>query len=164
MEKYYTVTEECSLHKAWFGYKENKARVNELFKHFKEQTGFESSEYYVTDHEIYIIPTEKDVETFGSVLCAPINDGLRKFRTTSKVGKAWVKALDDASLKVETKPMVILYFRSFGGGRYRSRIFDLNGNLYCSIDPVDGEAPKGFVEMKASEFFGIIEESEKEAS
>ncbi|OMF70486.1 hypothetical protein [Paenibacillus glucanolyticus] len=164
MEKYYMVTEECSLHKAWFGYKENKAQVNELFKEFKEKIGFESSEFYVTDNEIYIVPTEKDVEAFGSVLCGPINDGLRKFRTTSKVGKAWVKDLKDADLKVESKPMVILYFRSFGGGRYRSRVFDQNGNLYCSIDPVDGEAPKGFVEMKASEFFQIIEESEKEAS
>lgn len=164
MEKYFMVTEECSLHKDWFKYKENKARVNEIFKQFKEETGFESSEYYVTDKEVYIIPTEKDVEAFGSVLCSPINDGLRKIRTTSKVGKAWVKALKDTDLKIESKPMVILYFRSFGGGRYRSRIFDQNGFLYCSIDPVDGEAPKGFVEMKASEFFGIIEESEKEVS
>lgn len=164
MEKYYTVTEECQLHKEWFDFKENTSQIRELFKKFTESVGIESSEYYVTDEEIYIIPTKKDEETFGSVLCAPINDGLRKFRTTSKVGKAWVKALKDVDLKVFHKPMVILYFRSFGGGRYRSRIFDHNDKLYCSISPADGEAPKGFVEMKASEFFKIIEESDRESA
>lgn len=164
MEKYYTVTEECQLHKEWFDFKENTAQIRELFKKFKESVGIESTAYFVTNDEIYIVPTEKDLETFGSVLCSPINDELRKFRTTSKIGKAWVKALKDADIKVLHKPRVILYFRSFGGGKFRSRLFDQSGILYCSIDPADGEAPKGFVEMKASEFFKVIEEKETVAS
>ena len=159
MEKYYTVTEECSLHKDWFDYKENADQVNEVYKGFKDQVGVESKEYYVTDREVYIVPTEKDNEMFGSVLCTPIN-GLRKFRTTSKVGKVWVKALKDAGLEVKRRPMPIIYFRSFGGGSYKTRLFEQDGKLFCSIDPADGKEPEGFVEIKASEFFKIIEESE----
>lgn len=163
MEKYYMVTEECRLHKDWFDYKENVVHVNEVYKEFRNLVGVESSKYYVTDKEIYIVPTEKDNETFGSVLCAPINDGLRKFRATSKVGKAWVKTLKDAALEVKGRPMAILYFRTFGGGSFRSRLLEQDGKLYCSIDPANGEAPEGFIEIKASEFFKIIEDSESES-
>ena len=161
MEKYYTVTEECGLHKDWFDYKENVAQVNEVYKKFMDQVGVESKGYYVTNKEVYIVPTEKDNEMFGSVLCAPINEGLRKFRVTSKVGKAWVQTLKDAGLEVKRRPMPILYFRTFGGGSYKTRLFDQDGKLYCSIDPADGNAPEGVVEIKASEFYRMIEESEK---
>lgn len=159
MEKYYMVTEKSSLHKAWFDYKSNVSQVNEFVKNFISENGIETREYYVSDTEIYIVPSEKDVETFGNTLGATLENGLRKFKGNSKIGKAWVKALKDAGLEVLRKPMVILFFRS-SGGRFRSRIFDQNGVLYCSIDPA-GEHEEGFVEMKASEFFKIIEETEK---
>lgn len=160
MEKYYIVTEKSSLHKSWFDYKANVGVVNELVKGFIAENGIEASEYYVSDTEIYIVPSEKDVEMFGNSLGATLDNGLRKFKKNSKICKAWVAALNIAKLKVLRKPMVILYFRGIGG-KYRSRIFDQNGVLYCSIDPADGKENEGLVEIKASEFFKIIEESEK---
>lgn len=159
MEKYFIVTEESQLHKDWFAYKKNSAAVRELIKAFFSEHGIESNEFYAADDAIYIVPSEKDKGTFNSLLCAPLENGLRQFKKTSKISKAWVKTLKDAGLRVFGKPMLILYFRSLGG-RFKSRLFDLNGILYCSLDPVHGEAPEGFVEMKASEFFKIIEESE----
>ncbi|MNO75226.1 hypothetical protein D3C76_662560 [compost metagenome] len=160
MEKYFMVTEENILHKDWFDYKNNSKAVRELVREFFESHGIGATEYYVTDDEIHIVPNESDTEAFGSLLCAPIENGLQKFKKSSAISKAWVRALQDAGLKVLRRPMLILYFRSFGGGRFRSRIFDQNGILYCSIDPVVGEAPKGLVEIKASEFYKIIEEAE----
>ena len=158
MEKYFTVTEESSLHKDWFAYKENREKVNELYKQFAEQVGIDSREYHLTDKVLYIVPTEKDTVNFSPFLCNPINDGLCKFKASSKIAKGWVKALKDAELKVIRRPMVILYLKSMGGGRFRNRLFDHNGVLYCSIDPAGEGAPEGFNEIKASEFYKIIEE------
>lgn len=162
MERYFEVTEESRLYSDWFEYKANRESINEIYKQFKREQGIESSTYYVTDDEIHIIPTEKDMETFGSVLCTPEDDGLLKFRVNSKIGKAWKQALKDKGLKVLRRPMVILYFSS-RGGKYRSRIFDQNGKLYCSMDPADGQAPKGFTEMKASDFYKVVEEKDTAA-
>lgn len=158
MERYFTVTEESSLYKDWFDYQKNAADVNAVVKSFMNKHNIGSNKYYAADDAIFIIPTAADNETYKTVLCSPLENGLRKFRTTSKIGKAWVNELKAANLKVVRKPMVIMYFRSFKGGKYRSRIFDQDGCLYCSIDPVDGDPPKGFVEMKASEFYKIVEE------
>lgn len=160
MERYFIVTEKSSLHKEWFDYLENRKAVNDLVKQFVENNGIESQEYYVDSESIYIVPTEKDEEAFGNKLGAAVNEGLRKFKASSKVGKAWVQALKDANLNVMHKPRVIWYFKSLGG-RFRSRIFDQNGILYCSLEPCADETPKGFEEIKASEFFKIIEESEQ---
>lgn len=126
-----------------------------------KENGIEANGYYAADDALYIVPSEKDAETFKSLLGATIDNGLRKFKSNTKIGKAWVKALKDAELSVARKPMVTLYFKGFGG-KFRSRLFDQDGMLYCSLDPVSGEIPVGFTEMKASEFFKIIEESETE--
>ena len=158
MERYFIVTEQSKLRKDWFAYKENREKVIELYKQYTVQAEIESREYYVSDDEIYIIPTEKDSTKFLPFLCNPINDGLCKFKASSKIAKGWIKALKDADLKVQQKPMVILYFKSFGG-KYRSRVFDHNDVVYCSIDPYEGESPEGFIEIKASEFFKIVEET-----
>ncbi|WFR64172.1 hypothetical protein P9222_08345 [Paenibacillus amylolyticus] len=59
------------------------------------------------------------------------------------------------------KPYVPFYFRGFGGGRIRSRLFEIDGTVYCSLDPFEGDPPEGFVEMKASEFFKVIEDQNR---
>ncbi|MNR93664.1 hypothetical protein D3C72_247220 [compost metagenome] len=159
MEKFFIVTEESSLYKDWFEYKENRSRVREMVKEFTQTHEIESDGYFVTTDDIYIVPTAKDKETFGSVLCSPISDGLQKFKGNSKVGKAWAKIIKEAGIKVEQKPRLIFYIRS-QGGRYRSRLFDYNEAVYCSIDPAPADNPHGFIEIKASDFFKIIEESE----
>jgi hypothetical protein len=157
MERYFRVTNN-RLYKDWFDYKVNQQQINDLFKSFKEEQGFESGAYYVTDDEIYIVPVETDLDKFGKMLCKPIEDDLQKFKTNSKVGKAWVETLKLNNLNVLRKPMLIMYM-SVGGGRFRSRLFNVDEQLYCSLDPADdAKLPQGFTEMKASEFFKIIED------
>lgn len=159
MERYFIVTEESSLRKDWFEYRKNRSRIRELVKEFNRENDIDSDAYYVTETSFFIVPTDKDKEKFGSVLGSPINDGLQKFKSNTKVGKAWVKAVKDAGLKVLHKPRLIFYLRH-EGGKYRSRLFDINDVVYCSIDPCQDEMPKGFIEIKGSEFFKIIEEHE----
>jgi hypothetical protein len=59
------------------------------------------------------------------------------------------------------RPTVPLYFKTFFG-RSRSRLFLYKDNVYCSmqadVDSID--TPEGFIEMKGSEFFRIIEEAD----
>lgn len=162
MERYFIVTEQSRLHKSWFAYKENREQLRKFVKDFKVANGIEADGYYADNHNFYIVPTEQDKATFGSALCSPVNDGLRKFKKSTKIGKAWLKALEDADFKIIGKPMVILYFKGLQG-RHRSRIFDQDGVLYCSLDPAEGDTPEGFVEMKASEFFKVVEDQRESA-
>jgi hypothetical protein len=157
MERYFRVLNN-RLYNDWFDYKANQQQINELFKEFKQDQGFESGAYYVTDDEIYIVPTEADINNFSKMLCKPIDDDLQKFKTNSKIGKAWVETLKSNKLSVLRKPMLIMYM-SAGGGRFRSRLFNVDEQLYCSLYPADdAKLPQGFTEMKASEFFKIIED------
>jgi len=160
MERYFIVTEESELHKDWFEYKENRSRVRELIHEFNQANNIESESYFVTDTAFYIVPTDKDKENFGQVLALPINDGLQKFKGNSKVAKAWVKTLKEAGIRIKHKPRLIFYI-SPEGGRYRSRLFEIDGIVYCSIDPCQEKTPHGFKEIKASEFFKVIEDAEK---
>lgn len=158
MEHYFKVTEASSLNREFMAYRENAKAIRELVKDFKATFAIESDVYWATDEALFIVPTKKDLSSRGSVYCAPIEDGLRKFKINSRIGKAWVKTLKDAGLKVLRKPYVPFYFRGFGGGRVRSRLFEIDGTVYCSMDPFEGEAPKGLIEMKASDFFKVIED------
>ncbi|MFK7696428.1 hypothetical protein [Paenibacillus sp. HJGM_3] len=159
MEKYFIVTEHSPLHQHWFAYKENSKLVRDFVKKFTSENGIESDEYYAADDALYIVPSGNDAENFKNILGAQHDNGLRKIKSTSKIGKTWVKSLKESGLEVKRKPMVIMYCKVMGG-RYRSRLFDQNRILYCSIDPAPEVTPTGFVEMKASEFFKIIEDSE----
>lgn len=156
MEKYFTVAPESKLYNNYFAYKANREEINELFKRFKIEQDIESRAYYVTDKEIYIVPTAKDSELFATILCQPVDDGLQKFKTNSKVGKAWVTLLQNESVSVIRKPMLIMYLNTVGG-KFKSRLFDVGDKLYGSLDAAELNLPEGFIEMKASEFFTIIE-------
>ncbi|SDW31431.1 hypothetical protein [Paenibacillus sp. PDC88] len=161
MTGYFKVTEASSLHRDFIAYRDNAKAIRELVKDFSATHAIESTTYWPTDEALYIVPTEKDVSSHGSILCAPIESGLRKFKVNSRIGKSWLKALKDANLKVIRKPPVAFYFRSFSGGRIRSRLFSVDDQVYCSLDPFEGDPPEGLTEMNASEFFKIIEDSER---
>lgn len=160
MEKYYIVTDETSLHKDYFTYKENAKLVNGHVNKFFAKQGIEAREYYVSDNSIYIVPSEKDFETFDKVLNKPVDNGLCKFKAGSRITKSWIELLKEKDVKVIDRPRLIFYLRSTGGS-FRSRLFDIDGTLYCSIDPAR-DMPNGFEEMKASEFFKVIEDAQGE--
>ncbi len=156
MERFFEVTPASALHKEWIEYKENDRRVREQFKKFAGEQGISADEYYVADDSVFIVPTEADKEKFGNALLRPLENGLCQFRKASKVSKAWVQGLKDADLKVIRKPMLMLYLKA-RQGRFRSRLFDQDGSVYCSMDPCGDDTPEGFQEMKGSEFYKLLE-------
>lgn len=160
MERYFRLLPESELHKDWLAYKRNLDLLRELYKQFSDEQGIEADAFYMCEKELHIVPKGADEELFGNSLCRPENE-LRKFKAGSKVAKAWAKALDERGLKAIRKPMVILYVPMCYGGRYRTRLFDVNDTVYCSLDGLEiKEVPEGWEEMKASEFFRIIEENQ----
>lgn len=162
MEKYFIVTEKSDLHKDYLDYRENSRLINEHYKEFAKENDIEAEEYCPSNKYLHIIPTEKDLERFDKVLLKPTGQGLRSFKLNSKIAKNWAKSLTEKGLKVLSKPYIPFYFRN-GFGRSRTRIFNIGEAVYCSYeaDRNNIECPEGFIEIKASEFYKIIENNTK---
>lgn len=164
MERYFRVNPMSGMYREWFKYKDSRNALRELYKKFSDANGIEAESFYATNKALHIVPKGNDNEKFGSILCQS-EDGMRKFKASSKIAKGWIQALQSENLEVVPKPMPILYVRSLNGGRYRTRLFDIDDMVYCSIDGFEiSEIPEGWEEMKASEFFKIIEDSKSESA
>lgn len=163
MEKYFIVTN-SKLGEDYFKHEENYKKVKEAFKEFTVEQGIKADLYYVDNQRVYIVPVDTDIEKFKNVLRVPLDNGLRQFKENSKIAKAWKEKLKSKELKVFGRIDVGDYFGlPFGG--FRRRLFDINGVVYCSIEPREGatgkfEIPKDIIEIKASEFFKVIEDYE----
>ncbi|WFR64171.1 hypothetical protein P9222_08340 [Paenibacillus amylolyticus] len=76
MARYFQVTKSSSLYRDFTAYQVNAEAVRELVKDFIATYAIESTTYWATDEALFIVPTEKDVSSHGSILCAPIEEGL----------------------------------------------------------------------------------------
>jgi len=159
MEKFFIVTEGNELRKDYLGYKTNSKLINYMAKKFCNMQLIMAEEYCAYTEQFYIVPTEEDFIKFDKVLCKEVNDGLRPFKITSKVNKAWIKLLKNEGLIVTNKPYVSFYFDSCCG-KHNTRIFDVEGIVYLSMSmDYDFETPKGMIEIKASEFYKVVEDN-----
>ena len=159
MQKFYEVTSESNLWKDYLDYKENSNTINEIYKYFSEEHEIESTQYYPTTDNLYIVPTQNDEETFKNQLTKKdLGNGLRRIRVNSNINKSWITTLQRLDLKVLNKPYVPFYFNVYG--RIRTMIFSIDDKVYCSIETEnDFNTPHvGFKEIKASEFYKMIEE------
>lgn len=157
MEKYYIVTPSSPIHKEYMDYKAMSKKVNTAFAEFAKEQGFETHEYYQSAQRLYICPTEGDVNKFGKYFK---KDTPGLFKKNSPLTKAWVDKCKVLGLKSPNKPNLAFEFRVFG--RTSSRLFMINNVLYASFRAdCDFENLDGFKEIKASEFFKIIEEYEE---
>lgn len=160
MEKYFLVTDKCSLKKDFLDFKENSKKVNEIAKHFMRDQGMKTTRYGLSGGDFYIVPTESDSEKFDSQLCKTTSDeGLRRFKKNSEVRKSWIEHLKLNELKIIEKPFLPFYFKNYLG-EFRYRLFSLDGEVYCSVESENVDIMVGMKEMKASEFFKVIEDYE----
>lgn len=159
MEKFFIVTEESPLFAEYQDYKESRKAVDDFYRRFCAAHSIESKEYSPGKEHIYIVPTDADKEKFGKQLCKPINDGLCRFRNNSEIKKAWVTDVNKENLKILHRPIMQFYFENWGKGS--SRLFDINDIVYCSYQSENVNVPDGMIEIKASEFYKVIEESEE---
>lgn len=162
MEKYFLVTDKCSLKKDFLDFKENSKKVNEIAKSFMRGQGMETTRYGLSGEAFYIVPTESDLKKFDSQLCkATVDEELRRFKKNSEVSKLWLEHLKLNELKIIERPFLPFYFKDCLGN-FRYRLFSLDREVYCSVESENVDAIVGVKEMKASEFFKVIEDYEQE--
>jgi len=160
MEKYFIVTKQSKLYDEYFYFKSNDEKIRKTSKDFMDKNHIEATKYYCTNSAFYIVPTENDLEKFNKILCKPVDNNLRAFKKTSKINKAWTSLLDEQNIIIGHKPFVQFYFDR-GYGKTRNRLFNIDDVVYCSFEgEFEVNTPEGFVEIKASEFWKIVEDYE----
>ena len=161
MENCFIVTNQSKLHKEYFDYRNNIKFVDDIAKELMEKHNIETKYYYANNESFAIQPTYKDTGLFNKMLKVPIEDGIRFFKKNSKVNKDWLELLKSNDVNVLRKPFLMRYFNN-AYGKIRSRLFDVDGILYCSIEceNVDNiECPEGMERIKTSEFYKIVEDN-----
>lgn len=159
MEKYYIVTPDSPIHKEYMDYKAMSEKVNTAFVEFAKEQGIETHEYYQSAQSLHICPTDGDSDKFGKYFK---KDTPGLFKKNSLPAKTWVKKCQELGLKSPHKPHLAFYLNVFG--RARSRLFMINDILYASYETecdFKDPAGAGLNEIKASEFFKVVEEYEE---
>lgn len=164
MEKYFEVKRDSDFYKKYFDFLDMSDKVNELFKQFVKENNIETKQYYQNTERLSIIPTEKDKIAFKGMFVQNSNTAFKK---TTPICKSWVSLCKEHGLKTPRKPN-LLWDSSCKLGSYSvgSRLFHIGEKLYGSIDnkcDANIKLTDDFVEMKASEFYKIIEESEEKS-
>jgi len=163
MEKFYIAEEGSKLRKDYLKHLESVKKVRDLIIKFFDAHDIATDKYYANNKYLHIAPTEDDKKKFAKQLCKP-KDGLYRFRANSKINKAWVRTLEANEVQVISKPIVPLYFDRYWGGKMQSRLFEINGVVYCSFNADREFKPTDKLkEIKASEFFKVIEDYNKRA-
>lgn len=157
MGKYYIITNESDLSSEYWEFKKNMEENRHHVNKFVELQEIEAHEYSASKSKFYIVPTDKDLEKFDKKLAKPLENGLRAFKINSLVAKDWGKYIKDNEIKFKYKPFVGSYFGGFGRSKYR--LFHIDNVLYCTYEcDYDFNAPVGFTEIKASEFYRVVED------
>ena len=159
MEKFFKVREGNKLHDDCVAYSENLPKVRKIYAELCEIVGLECDKFAPYDHELLIVANTATKEKFKTQLMRECR-GASAFKKKSEVGKLWVKLLSENNLTVAHKPQLVFYFTVFFLGETSSRLFELNGTWYGSIsrDEDFNTLPEWLEEIKASEFYIVIEE------
>lgn len=155
MDKYFIVKQDSQLYVDYFTYIEDKKKINKLFKQLAEKHGIETKEYYPSKN-LGIVGTKNDLIKFANQL----KKDSTFFKLKSEINKEWSEFTKE--IKNWNKPSPGWYLQKSLLGRYNTRLFSIDGILYCSIEAdAEFETEAWMQEMKASEFFKTIEDYEE---
>lgn len=162
MEKYFEVKKDSDFYKRYFDYIDMSDKVNKLFEQFVKDNDIETEEYYQNTERLSIIPTQADRIKFKGMF---VQNSDTDFKKTAPICKSWVNLCKENNLTSPRKPK-LLWDSSCKLGSYStsSRLFHIREKVYGSIDnrcDTDIELTDEFIEMKASEFWKIIEDEEE---
>lgn len=155
MTKFYTVMNDSNVGREYWRYVESERQIAKAFNEFAEEHDIKANSFYPSHNVLWIVPEEEDEEKFGNQFM--LKD-IGKFKKTSIIGKAWAKKCSDENIKYAHKPFIPFCFNY--AGKSRSRLFDCDNVIYCTFEcPIDVEAPDGFIEIKGSDFYAIMEKN-----
>lgn len=161
VERFFVVNSNSAFYEAYKAYKTNRKAVNDRAKEFFKNAGIEAHEYFCTNQQMQIVPTETDSKKFGSQLCVGCNEyGLRRFKKRSEVNQMWVSYISD--MEIMDRPILFIYLKELHGG---ARLFFDGDTLYCSGEmEEDAEVSDSVTEIRGSEFLAVIEKMEAQES
>lgn len=178
MERAFIVTSESKYHKELKIYEENYRNQIKAMNEFFELVGIETEKYYLrgdgrinkpfeefrkNDIKLGIIPTDNDNVNFDKMLTRTDEHGSRDFRRNSKIGKE----LADYCIKNKViinvrEPEVRGYIESVGWRRYSRALLSMDDGNYAlkvkSDSLREDDTPEGFIPIKLSEFYKLVEE------
>lgn len=156
MDKYFEIKPDCALHKEYFAHEKAGEKIVAAFNQVREKFGIESEVFHLTKDRLWIKATDNDREKFSGMMT---KDSFGVFRKNSAPSKMWVELVK--GIAHFERPELMFYFPLIGH-RWKERLFHIGDKPYCSIES-DGEVstPDFAVEMKASEFYKIIEDVEE---
>lgn len=160
MEKFFTIKKDSAFYEAYVQYEKDVKANAEAFKKFSEEHGIEATLYVPSNSFVMIIPTKNDLKNFeGMFTKNKLNNenGLRRFKANCRITKDWVEVAK--TIPKPNKPDYFSYGMRFNG-RFSSRCFMLDDVLYGSAESETVELLDFMEEIKASEFYKAIEDSE----
>ena len=155
MEKYFEVKQGSKLYNDSFTYVDDYKKTVAAFKQICEEFGIETTGFYPCKEYLHIDPTRQDVQKFSEYL---LKNSIGVFKKNSPQSKRWRELTKD--IQFFYKPQLI-YYMDFDAGHWSERLFNVNEKLYASIKTdrnTEIPLPEFAVEMKASDFYKIIEE------
>lgn len=159
MDRYFEIKPDSALYKEYFAHENAGEKIKAAFNEVKEKFGIEATVFFLHKDRFRIAATDKDMEKFSSMMK---KDSAGEFRKNTVISKMWVDLVKDIAHFERPK---MIYYVPLIGHRWKERLFHVGDKLYCSIES-DGEVsvPDFAVEMKASEFYKVIEDAESEDS
>lgn len=158
MVKFFIITDECGYKDDYKNYRKNVEDVSEVVAEFFNENAIEAIQYHLTSNQLYIVPTNKDLEKFDKDLNKSIEYGLRAFKKKSKINKLFIQKLKSRNLSILDRPNLRMYIDGFSG-RMSTTTYLVNDVMYLRLSTdYDVEInEKGFNEIKASEYYLAIE-------
>lgn len=181
MERCFIATKESELLKDYKKYESLLSEQRKLINDFFKEKGIESEEFLINGEGFYnvpfeehrksgislhILPTQNDIENFGAMLKKTNGyNGLRSFKKNSKIAKEFAQKCVERKIVINLyKPNTGDHFDSIGLYGYRQEAFIFNDETYVKIESdflKKDDTPKGFVEIKQSQYCLAKEELEK---
>lgn len=161
MDKYFEIEKGCKLYDDYFKRDEEIEKIRKVYNEFSSTYKIDAELFLPTKNRLFIIPTERDKDSFKTEFTQKYGEnGLRQFKCNSEIGKAWKRMVADMPIPHK------LHYLQYGFhlyGQYSERLFHAGEKLYGSISTQyeSFSLMPWMKEMKASEFFKIIESDRK---
>lgn len=180
MERAFIVTKESQYYIDAEDYLAKVKQQGEFVRKFLKEKGIESTQFYLSGNgfvnvpfgnyekdniTLSIIPTENDTIKYDKQLTKPDEYELRRFKKVTKILKEFAQYCVDNKVVINLhEPDLRDYLKSMDWCSYSRQLIP-HEQGYCLKIASDllkeNDNPKGFIEIKLSEFYKALEEYEK---
>ena len=158
MEKYYIVSPGSEVYKEYMKYEKFVDAISKAFSDFADQHGIKATKFYTYTSVLHIFPEKEDIERFGDSMT---KTEFGRFKKSSELSQKWVAKCKELGLVEVRKPFVPFLFNAIAKSSWR--LFSIKDDVYCTYESTSKfDAPECFTEIKASEFYKIMEDNNVE--